>query len=162
MSAVQYQNDTLTVKDNTFFIQNLIKRGYPIDYRQKILLEKCEDIINKTNCDRQEVLHSHDIICHKFFLLIANTTNYIPYYLLLNYLDRQTLKNLYCFVYTNWNIISDGKDKVHFKYDIEYVDEIFNPDKLKTKIFDSLYRFSKKGDKYQEFILHNIYQYFLN
>jgi hypothetical protein len=50
----------------------------------------------------------------------------------------------------------------NFKYEPEVIDNIYNIDKLRTKILNCFTRFAKKKKIYANFILMELQNYFMN
>lgn len=167
------------------FYQSMVKRGHKINFQDKLILEKCEETIQKCNTQRKIIFNSYNINCHDFYYLLADkyNLNYINYRLVINSLSQQILKNIYRYIWVQWeelrtmlykhyenedfDTLDNDKFKLvqaiichQFKHTPEYIDDIFD-DKLRVKILDSFNKFSRKKQLYANFILTELQNYFI-
>jgi len=168
------------------FYQSMVNRGHKINLQDKLILEKCEGTVQKCGSKRKDIFGSQNIDCHDFYYLLADKykLNYIYYRLILNSLTRQNLKNMYRYVWVKWEELSDTLYKHYenddfkdmdedvidliqsiicheFTYSPEYIDNIYNINKLKLKTLDSFNKFGKKKNIYINFILIQLHKYFI-
>lgn len=183
---IQFLSNYNNEPNTDAFYKSMSTRGFKLDLIEKKMLEQCEGKIQRYGSKRKDIFVSNNIDCHDFFYLLADkyNMNYISYKLVLNSLDNQTLKNLYRFVWVEWqealnticnylneNSNIDDNDEIielvnsfighDFKYNPEQIDNIYNTDKLRRKVLDGFNKFSKKKQLYANFILQQIQNYFL-
>jgi hypothetical protein len=173
----------------------MINRGYKINFKDKSILEECEGKIRRFGKNkRKDIFVSSNVNCHDFYYLLADKyqIEYISYWLIINSLDSQMLKNMYRHIWIKWHdyadsickFINDNDDLefnsseehdnmedfielIHsiighkFKYEPEVIDNIYNIEKLRTKILDSFTKFAKKKQIYANFILMELQNYFM-
>ena len=91
------------------FYKSMVNRGYKMNLQEKNKLEQCEDKIQRYG-KRKDIFVSDNIDCHDFYCLLADKydIDYISYRLILNSLDPQLLKNMYRFVWVQWQELSDS------------------------------------------------------
>lgn len=171
------------------FYKSMVNRGYKMNLQDRNQLKQCEEKIQRYN-SRKDIFVLDNIDCHDFYFLLADKYNidYISYRLILNSLDAQLLRNMYRYVWVQWQELADSlydfienvdnlefcednnvEDSVeiiyliighNFKYKPEQIDNIYNAKKLRTKILSSFNKFCRKRI-HVNFVLLTIQKYFM-